>query len=1260
MVLKNLNKRGFFFTFDALLASVILLGTLMILTKYYMSEQDTIHIGYLSQDMVTALNTLKTGETNNSWIVNKTAIGNITNPNLTITEQIGQFWAENKTSLAQELCYEMTSGLIEENMGYSVLVNDEHICGANKTNQQTIISSRKMVSGIDKYKPVEGIVAQAHLTSIGNKQYSSYVYFGGFVGQGNITGTMHDIPAGATLQELYMELDAGSDFELFINKQQCNSTLSTTSGNMTADAWNISSCMGHIITGETNNFTISFEGDLSESFIGGGFIKATYLTDQMVQNKTEGQEIKWLPGIKGIINLYSSFYVPGQLNNITINFHYYADITNVTNNTLYMAIGDDTVLSVENPDGENTITLTDANLSSYLDYSSLSLKTVPIRVGFENVSFGYIYVGQADVALITDVSGSMGWRMDNNNAGTRRECDDPGINDSSAERLSVAKCLDKEFARDVVNITGNKVGLIAYSGSTQGSSTLYPTSNITEVDDVIGTSVPQTGYTAGGGTCICCGINSAVDMLMENITRTTVISNGSDGWYYTTDYFLSAPPIDSENHTWYNFSYINESQWSSGGTAVIGSTNGFAYAPAVITDVGSNLTGNMSYADLWEHGNDTAGEPNDFSSGILNYTSNSYGIAGEDDGWDYDTMNGNGPFGYDDNIDYNEIVSGELELDSRTGSPARNRCSGYDCSGAYGISVNITQEIYDIIQSESGSATLSFSYEWDEDTGNIFENADQVWIKARWTSPTSGSHYLGRDLDDGHQGADADPEIATAENPDVDFSGFYAEDLSGWIEGPGMYYLELGGKQYCSWYNEYGTWRFDDIQIAVTNKTNHYYFRKHFNITNTSQVSRGVINILSDDRAIVYLNGELIDEDFEPHTGEYWNRRGKNIPGSYFRAGDNVIAVELINNNLAAKVDLELFGFDSERDKAITVMTDGVATGECARQGTGDASQDAIQAACEAREDYGIVVYAVGFSDGADESALEQIAECGDGIYAKSNNITTLKEFYEDIASSIVSASMHSQTIDVQGDLTDSILYEDSYIEINYTPIVDPPQFGEIDVVIEEKGFDNCTFNVTIPDDIRVTDSKMTSYSSEHWTDALIVNNNVVYNLSYYNDDYTELGDPFIINIPPTLLNTGNNTFYIRTGDHPQNSTGCSLNNTFIYTGMIQSNIPYSQVLSKAEGCNWNVEFDDGSFENISVPVSYNGGNTCSFTSTLIDYDSDDTLDNAGFQLFSQLDFNDDFRVDINFNDMNLFVQSFLVPGVPSMWGPAIIEGRVW
>jgi hypothetical protein len=1469
-------KKGIFFTIDSLLASGIVIVSILLFTNLYVSEQDNVNVNYASQDLVRVFSYLKVSEINNAVVDNLTSSGDITKLNITILEQIGEFWAEGNTELARNFTESIIEKIIPKNFGFSVLIDDEDIYTRNLTLTRSLISSRKLISGIAKDKPIEGFTSRAFLNSIKEKKYTSYAYLGGFVGQGNITVFIDNIPSGVTILDMGIELDSGGQFNLFINEVQCQAAYIPGSGTMTADYWNITSCAGSIIPGAQNNFSINFVDDVGSSYIGGGSIKVTYLTDEFQLADNDNITIQYFPEIKGIINLFSSFYVPGILEKMNINLHYFAQTSNITN-TLYLTIGNKTILRIENASLEGNITLNDANITPYFDYADLSETTVPIRVGFENVSFISTFEGNADVGLITDISGSMDWRMDNNNAGTLRNCDDSSFNDSGTRRISVAKCLDKQFAEDIINISGNKVGLIAFESTTEAGSLVNPTSNISLINETIGISVPESGYNAGGGTCICCGINSAVSVLIGGAVTQTHIAKSSS-WNYNNNYLLSSPPADGEGDEWNQLNY-DDSSWAKG-SAILGATNDFIYAPYVVTELGTNFGINITYADLWEHGDDTNGAPNDFSSGILNYTANTFGISAGDDGWDFDTQDNSGPFGFDDNIDYNEIVSKELQFDNNIGgsntcssydcsaaygievaitpemynlvsgggtvtvsfyygwdgndnpfessdevwikaiwdSPTTgqhylgseqsssggdttfeidrednpdtefsgmhtqeitqwiegsgqyyltiggkllasasdeygtwyfdniqikiegidlnsyyadfwehgddtpgppldfssgilnytvntygfgngddgwdfdtqdnsgpfgfddnidynevsngvleldndiggsdNTCSSRDCSGAYGIEVNITKEMYDVLQA-AGSAVLSFDYEWDGND-NPFESSDQVWIKSRWTSSVSGANYLGSNLDSGHSGSDTDLEVATADNPDSDFTGTFSQDISNWIEAEGMYYLELGGKLRASASNEYGWFRFDNLKLRISNITNHYYFRKNFSISDISQVKKGILNVLSDDYAKVYLNGVLVDADPASHNAEEWNRRGISVDGSIFQSGTNILAVDILNSDMASKFDIELLSINDSRDKAMMVMTDGQATSGAPCPQSGTPEEQAIEAACDAREDYGITVYAVGYSDSADEATLEAIADCGEGIFEKSDNTSSLLEFYQDVAASIVSASRHSQTIEIEGSLAESILYGDSFLNFTYTPTISLPEFDEIALSFEEKNFKNCTFNISLFKDLRITEAKLTSYSSEHWTDYVRVNNLEVYNLSKYNSDYTILGDPFIVDVPPQILAWGNNSFYMRTGDIPENSTGCSLNNTLIYTGMLKSSVSYSAVLESADGCSWTIETEDSGFISADVPKSYSGPNTCSFSNAQISYNTSDSIDVAVFQLLSNLDFDDNGKININIEEADLDIQSIFVGNVPSLWGPAVVEIRIW
>jgi hypothetical protein len=176
----------------------------------------------------------------------------------------------------------------------------------------------------------------------------------------------------------------------------------------------------------------------------------------------------------------------------------------------------------------------------------------------------------------------------------------------------------------------------------------------------------------------------------------------------------------------------------------------------------------------------------------------------------------------------------------------------------------------------------------------------------------------------------------------------------------------------------------------------------------------------------------------------------------------------------------------------------------------------------------------------------------------------------------------------------------------------------------------------------------------------LDVNGNTVYNLSRYSSDYTRLGDPYTVEIPPGHLGPGTNQLSLKTGDSPLNTTGCSANNTLIYEAAVNLSTPRSDVVEDAVGCTWTVEFESGSISNFSIPQGYNGSKTCMYTSSSISYDSDDAYDAATHDILDQLDFDDDGRVLVNFVEEDLEVVVTLIRQVPYLWGPAITEVVVW
>ncbi|MEM0231374.1 MAG: vWA domain-containing protein [Candidatus Woesearchaeota archaeon] len=387
---------------------------------------------------------------------------------------------------------------------------------------------------------------------------------------------------------------------------------------------------------------------------------------------------------------------------------------------------------------------------------------------------------------------------------------------------------------------------------------------------------------------------------------------------------------------------------------------------------------------------------------------------------------------------------------------------------------------------------------------------------------------------------------------------------------------------------------------------------------------------------------------------------------------------------------------NSSRKKYVILMTDGIpneccglnASGGCNTTGTSNLSQY-LPAACS--EDYvtecagndcsgpiqnaiyaasrigGInrtTIHAIGLGPmGSCQNAnytMSQIAEKGNGTFYASTNVTQLTEFVQNLANEIVNKSLiyQYQLVVIQG--VNSTLYPNSFIKIYYTPTIKPLVFGKIPITIESERFGNyiTSGSIFIPPGVQVVDAQLTSYSGYYWSKEAYANSINIFNLSQFGSYYAALGDPFLIGVPPRVLQEGNNTFLIKTGYSANSSSGGSPEDRAIYTLLINNSVTYSAVEPNAEGCNWLVQFADGTNSTIKIPPDYSGINNCTFLTA--SYNPADAIQEAAYNLFLQLDLNRDGILDVNINQQSLIVDTVLLSKVPSMWGPAKVEVRVW
>ncbi|MBI2208844.1 hypothetical protein HYU50_05095 [Candidatus Woesearchaeota archaeon] len=171
------KKRGVFFTIDAILATGIVFAIIILISSSYVSEQDRTPLSFLPQDMVKVFTNLKVSELDNDYVKSLIAAGVITRANNTILEQIGEFWSEDEIELARNFSRNVSSFLLPERFGLGIYVDGEEIYLRDKELTGNLVSSRKIISGIAKEKPIEGFTSRAILGKITTKTNRKFYPF---------------------------------------------------------------------------------------------------------------------------------------------------------------------------------------------------------------------------------------------------------------------------------------------------------------------------------------------------------------------------------------------------------------------------------------------------------------------------------------------------------------------------------------------------------------------------------------------------------------------------------------------------------------------------------------------------------------------------------------------------------------------------------------------------------------------------------------------------------------------------------------------------------------------------------------------------------------------------------------------------------------------------------------------------------------------------------------------------------------------------
>ena len=1219
-------RKGFYFSMDAVMALLIMSGSMMLVLQLSDSSSNDFtadstqfqEASTTSRDVMRLASVEKLNSLNESYTDRFRPTIDDSEMNKSVLNAISLLWANRNITKAKNLTeryfrsklpedYEFKL-IFDEDTGESIIFRTKEIEGSPRV----VTSVSSLVSGHKINKSSNSYSSRALLSSI-TKNQTETVFFGGYVGQGSLfyNVTLEDLER---VNGIELEGDFSGPFDLYINDEYAGN-YTPTEGNLTADIYSVCSqtenrSRCNSLTEGDNIIQFNFTGE--DQSLRGGLIEIDYRQDYQLdpQSGDFREKVKRLPGIDGIINYYSSFYVPGEINGITADLHY-----DVDNRTVFAQAGNTTIYE-NRTIGDQQVRINNSTISSKLeeagmDYSSISRSTVPFRIGLRNVQSEVNVEAIADAVSVVDVSGSMG-------------C---GFFEFPPCKIDEAQEASKTFSDIILNESGNRAGFVSYNEDVLDSQEL--TEDDSEMESVI------DSQSAGGNTCIGCGILESMEVLDEEYIN-DVFSRNSE-WEYTEAYLNGTPPrIDGTD--WVSEDY-DTSSWSNG-TTLLGNTgraatelnysNGSIYLrkefyidlPAyknvslnVLSDSAATvyLNGEVIDNDTSRHSGEYWNRQINADGDLIRRGDNvlavklknskkqsiRHWIKGTATEWSQGT--------FTRTRERNEGL--ELETTGYTGTQEDINAGGY-CSVS-GDTTGQSSSFFGDIQYSTymESVQVNGISRSSGDDGGYLDGTDSVSdvLVPGKTYQLDTSFYTGTSFFVGDNTDYA--TVAFDWDGDGSIDDENAQEVGSCSSNGCMVSTEFSvpenastGSTLMRVMGEEGSYHKDTCADPDLNEVEDYsVYVGRPSYDNGSYVSQEfdagtMANWSSFDAVNSTPERTEIEAEFSPN-GSSWFDSIEDVPNSdTLRYNISLLTEDPLEtprieeaditygvNNTTTEFDASL-ELVQQRVKSMIVMSDGNPNQETSMQdseiedynndGDKDAYDHTVEAACRASEKIDATIYTVGFGDGANEQLLNQTAnECGDGEYYYSDT-SELEQVFRNISNSILNASFVQQTIETDDETAQGRLYSDSKLTFNYSND-EQLEFGNISVQVKSDRFGG---NVTSPkqgsfyvpeEGAELESAKVTSYSGTRWTDRALINQSGgfenFYNLSNYGQNYPSLGDPFTINIPQNRLSTGNNTVRIDTAIDPYSPEGGSPDNRFYYTVNVPSSVGYGGLFNSSE-----------------------------------------------------------------------------------------------
>ena len=370
---------------------------------------------------------------------------------------------------------------------------------------------------------------------------------------------------------------------------------------------------------------------------------------------------------------------------------------------------------------------------------------------------------------------------------------------------------------------------------------------------------------------------------------------------------------------------------------------------AVYIYYGKSLIEQYIYPYLWNMPGDPL-SPVGFSSGVYNDVGqnvdvNTYGLDGDDDGWDwasdvFGTSTGtdmdhiyaaredsNPPYADAEGLDYYddgklEVIVGRsnTQLGPSWNPGWWNQNPIISDSGSWGIEFTVSQSMYENI---SLGAEVILELDWEaHDAMEVFGNSggteERCYIKVRFSSSTT-STYLGTDI-----GGDSTAELYFFESSTVLSTPFESDikhfktNINDLIESSGSFYLEMGARLETTYASNKGQDEgfvafFDNISIRIETLP----ITHNVKIKGVGQSQFGYMISAIDD-----LNDDGFDEIA---IGAPYSNLGGTSSGAVYILYGNSVLLSQMNSN---EVNRIIIGYDDNERFGLMIGSAGDVNGD--------------------------------------------------------------------------------------------------------------------------------------------------------------------------------------------------------------------------------------------------------------------------------------------------------------------------------------------